>query len=140
MAGEDATGTLFKRDTTGAGSFATIASVSDISGPGLKRNAIDTTAHDSPDKYMEFAKGLKDGGEITLKINYRPGQSTHADLLADFEEDPLRDYQIVALPGDANELTWQFTAMITELSHAYPVDDKMGLDVKLKISGRPTLT
>lgn len=140
MAGEDATGTIFKRDTTGSGTFAAIAHVQDISGPGLKRNAIDVTAHDSPNKYMEVVKGLKDGGEISLKLNYRPGQSTHADLLADFEEDPLRDYQIVVLPGDPDELTWQCTAMITELSYAYPVDAKMGLDVKIKISGKPTLT
>ena len=140
MAGEDATGTLFKRDTNGAGNFATVGNVSDISGPGLKRNAIDVSDHSSPNLYKEVIKGMKEGGEVSLKINYRPGENTHADLYADFEEDDLRAYQIVILPDDPDEHTWEFDAMITDLGSAYPVDDKMELDVKIKISGKPTLT
>lgn len=138
MAGTDAFGTQFLRDTTGAGNFAVIAKITDISGPSKEREAIETTAHDSPDQYREFIKGLKDGGEVTLTLNYDPSDSTHSDLEADFEEDPLRDYQVKILPGDANEKTWQISALITALGDEFPHDGKMEREVTFKISGKPT--
>src|SRR3546814_896529 len=111
MAGIDAFGTQFLRDTTGSGSFAVIANVSDLTGPSRAREAIEVTAHDSPDQYREFVKGLKDGGEVTITINYDPGNATHADLDADFEEDDLRDYRVVVLPGEADTATWAFSGL-----------------------------
>ncbi|MFJ2002182.1 phage tail tube protein [Streptomyces chartreusis] len=140
MAGKDAFGTQLKRDSNGAGAFVTIANISDLNGPGRQRDAIEMTAHDSPNQYREFAKGLKDGGEVTVTINYDPAESSHADLDADFEEDDLRDYQVVILPGTADEHTWDFAALITDIGDAFPVDDRMERDVTFKISGKPVLT
>jgi predicted secreted protein len=139
MAGLDAFGTQFKRDSTGAGVYVTIANVSDLSGPSRTRDAIEVTAHDSPNQYREFVKGLKDGGEVTLTLNYDPAENTHSDLDADFEEDALRAYQIVVLPGEADEHTWSINGLITNLSDAFPIDDRMEREVTLKISGKPTL-
>ncbi|MFH8805476.1 phage tail tube protein [Streptomyces sp. NPDC017936] len=139
MAGEDAFGTQLKRES-GAGTFQLIANVSDLSGPERSREAIEVTAHDSPNRYREFVKGLKDGGEVTATINYRPSETTHQALDADFEEDDLRNYQLVLLPDDPDEHTWDFTALITGISDAFPIDDKMEREVTFKISGKPTLT
>jgi predicted secreted protein len=140
VAGKDAFGSEFKRDSDGAGTFTTIANVSDLSGPEREREAIEVTAHDSPDQYREFVKGLKDGGEVTVTLNYDPANNSHSALDADFEEDELRDYQVVILPGDDDEYTWEFSAMITSLGDSFPVDDRMERDVTVKISGKPTLT
>lgn len=140
MAGLDAFGTQFKRDTTGSGVFDVIGNVSDISGPTRAREAIEVTAHDSPFQYREFVKGLKDGGEVSLTINYDPGNGTHQALHADYEERPLRTYQLVILPGEADEYTWEFAALITAMEEAYPVDDRMELTATFKLSGKPTLT
>jgi predicted secreted protein len=140
MAGIDAFGTQFLRDTTGAGTFAVIANVSDISGPSRSREAIEVTAHDSPDQYREFVKGLKDGGEVTLTLNYNPAHNTHSALDADFEEDELRDYQVILLPGEADEHTWDFSGLITALGDEFPIDNRMEREVTFKISGKPTLT
>jgi hypothetical protein len=85
-------------------------------------------------------KGLKDGGEVTVTLNYDPANNSHSALDADFEEDELRDYQVVILPGDDDEYTWEFSAMITSLGDSFPVDDRMERDVTVKISGKPTLT
>ncbi|MFJ4687053.1 phage tail tube protein [Streptomyces sp. NPDC088789] len=140
MPGIDAFGTTFKRDSTGAGTFVAIANVSDISGPERSREAIEVTAHDSPDQYREFAKGLKDGGEVTITLNYDPADPSHTSLDADFEEKDLRAYQVVILPGDVDEHTWDFRALITDIGDAFPHDDKMEREVTVKISGKPTLT
>ncbi|MCZ4605377.1 phage tail tube protein, partial [Streptomyces sp. Lzd4kr] len=134
MAGKDAFGTQLKRDSNGAGTFVTVANISDLNGPGRQRDAIEMTAHDSPNQYREFGKGLKDGGEVTATINYDPTETSHAALDADFEEDDLRDYQIVLLPGTADEHTWDFSALITDIGDAFPVDDRMERDVTFKIS------
>lgn len=139
MAGKDAFGTQLRRDSNGAGVYVTVANVSDLSGPSRQRDAIEVTAHDSPDQYREFVKGLKDGGEVTATINYNPANSTHQALDADFEEDSLRSYRIVILPGEDEEHTWTFSALITDLGDSFPVDDRMERDVTFKISGKPTL-
>lgn len=140
MAGRDAFGTAFKRDATGAGSFVTIASVSDISGPSRDREAIEVTAHDSPNQYREFVPGLKDAGEVTITINYDPAEATHTALDADFEETTLRAYQIVILPGTSDEHTWEFTAMVKSIGDEFPIDDRMEREVTFKVSGKPSLT
>lgn len=140
MAGRDAWGSQLKRDTTGGGVFAVIANVSDLSGPSRQRDAIEVTAHDSPNQYREFVKGLKDGGEVTATLNYDPSLATHSALDADFEERDLRAYQIVILPGEAEEYTWEFNALITDLGDSFPIDDRMERDVTFKISGMPTLS
>lgn len=137
MAGRDAFGTQFLRDSTGAGAYVAIASVSDGDGPNQSRESIDTTAHDSPNKYREFVKGLKDGGDVNITLNWDPGQLTHVTLRGDFEEDALRNYRIIFLPGDADEATVTFAAMITDMGHAWPIDDKLEQEVTFKISGQP---
>lgn len=139
MAGLDAWGTQLKRDSDGAGTYVTIANVSDLSGPSRQRDAIEVTAHDSANQYREFVKGLKDGGEVSATINYDPSNATHTNLDADFEEDELRSYRIVILPGEANVHTWTFSALITDLGDSFPIDDRMEREVTFKISGRPTL-
>lgn len=133
MAGKDAFGSQFLRDSTGSGSFVLVANVTDISGPSRSREAIEVTAHDSPNRYREFIKGLKDGGEVELTINYDPGNSTHTALDADFEEDDLRDYQVVILPGEADEHTWAFSALITDLGDEYPTEGQMERTATFKI-------
>ena len=137
MSGQDAWGTQFLRNTTGS-TFQVIASVTDISGPSREREAIEVTAHDSPNQYREFVKGLKDGGEVEITINYDAGSPTHQDLDDDFEEDALRAYQIIIFPATLNEWTWDFNALITSLGDEFPHDDKMERTVTVKVSGKPT--
>jgi len=139
MAGQDAWGTQFLRNTTGS-TYVVIAQVTDISGPSREREAIEVTAHDSPNQYREFVKGLKDGGEVELTLNYDAGSPTHQDLDDDFEEDALRAYQIKIFPDTINEWTWDFDALITALGDEFPHDDKMERTATFKISGKPTLT
>lgn len=141
MAGKDGFGTQFQRGNgaTPTEVFTTIANVTNIGGPERTRETIDMTAHDSPDGYMEFVGGLKDGGTVSLDINYDPTESTH-DLDDDFEDVDPRNYQIVILPGTPDEHTWAFAGILTQLSDEFPYDDKMGRTMEVKISGKPTLT
>lgn len=141
MSGRDGFGTLFQRGdgATPTEHFTTIANVTGIKGPDRKRETIDVTAHDSPDQYMEFIGGLKDGGEVQLDINYDPGAATH-DLDDDFDDVDPRNYRIVILPGTDEEHTWALSAIMTELGDEFPYDDKMTRSMTIKITGKPVLT
>lgn len=139
MAGKDAWGTAFKRDSTGGGVYVSVANITDIKGPSREREAIEVTAHDSPNQYREFVKGLKDGGEVEITLNYDPASAQVAALDADFEENGLRSYQVVIFPGQVPEFTWTFNALITANGDEFPHDDKMERTVTFKISGKPNL-
>jgi predicted secreted protein len=140
MSGQNAFGTEFRRATTlSPGTvFETIANVTNIGGPARTRETIDVTAHDSPGGWMEFLGGLKDGGEISLDINYDPTEATH-DLDDDFDDATPRNYRIVILPDTEDEHTWTISGIMTELSDEFPYDDKMGRTMTIKVTGKPTL-
>jgi len=140
MSGRDGFGTQFRRATTlsPGDTFETIANVTNVGGPARSRETIDVTAHDSPDQWMEFIGGLKDGGEISLDINYDPAEVTH-DLDDDFDDETPRNYQIVILPDTEDEYTWSITGIMTALEDEFPYDDKMARTMTIKVSGKPTL-
>lgn len=141
MSGRNGFGTLFQRATgTAPGTtYTTIANVTSIGGPDRSRETIDVTAHDSPNGWMEFIGGLKDGGEVSLDINYDPGETTH-DLDDDFDDVVPRNYRIIILPDTADEHTWQISGIMTGLEDEFPYDDKMARTLTIKVSGKPTLT
>lgn len=140
MSGVDAFGTQFLRGNgaTPTEVFTVIANVTNIGGPDRSRETIDVTAHDSPDGWMEFIGGLKDGGEISVDLNYDPRETTH-ELDDDFDDSEPRNYQIILLPGSADEFTWSIAGVMTGLGDEFPYDDKMARTVTIKVSGKPTL-
>ena len=140
MAGADAFGTQFKRgDGAMSEQFTAIANVTNISGPDRQRETIDVTDHDSTDGWMEFLGSLKNGGEVSIDVNYDPRVASH-DLDDDFEDSEPRNYQILLFPGTADEYTWDFAGVMTGLSDEFPYDDKMARTATFQISGKPTLS
>lgn len=138
MSGRDAFGTLFQRGDDAGAVFTTLANVTNISGPARTRETIDVTSHDSPDGWMEFLGGLKDGGEISLDVNYDPSETTH-DLDDDFDDVEPRAYRIVILPDTEDEHTWTISGILTALEDEFPYDDKMNRSMTIKVTGKPTL-
>lgn len=121
--------------------FTTIGNVMNISGPSLALETIDTTSHDTADKFREFIGGLRDAGEVSFSVNFLPShatQSSTSGLIKDLEDATLRDFQIV-FPFTA-VVTWAITALVTGYTPTAPIDDKMTADVTLKVSGKPTLS
>ncbi len=140
MSGRDGFGTQLKRATTLVPGtvYETIANVTSIGGPERTRETIDVTSHDSPNGWMEFIGGLKDGGELSCDINYDPAETTH-DIDDDFDDTTPRNWQIVILPGTEDEHTWSLKGILTNLGDEFPYDDKMGRSMTIKVSGKPTL-
>ncbi|WP_033818882.1 phage tail tube protein [Kitasatospora sp. MBT63] len=137
MAGIDGFGTQLKRgDGGGPEVYTAVANVTSISPPGLSRETLDVTTHGSPNGWMEFIGGLKDGGEVSADVNYDP--SEHDSLIDDFEDSEPRSWQIV-FPDDATT-TWTFDAILTGLEPDAPYDDKLTASLTWKVSGKPVLS
>lgn len=130
-------GTLFKRsDMASAPTFAAIAEINSIDGPNKSRDTIDVTSLDSTGGYREFIASFRDGGEISLEMNFT--RDGYVDMNTDFETDTLVDYQIV-LP-DTGATTLDISGLVTSLGIGIPLDDKITAPVTIKVSGQITLT
>jgi predicted secreted protein len=132
MAGLDAFGTTLGRESDMTpGTYIAVASITSLSPPGISRNAIDVTAHDSADGWMEFLPGLKDGGEVSFDINYQP--DVHDALLDDLSSNTVQSWQVTFPDGTP----WTFDAFLTGFEPDAPYDDKLAASITLKVSGKP---
>ena len=126
-------GAAFKRGdgVTASEGFTAIAEVANISGPGLTRDFIEVTHLGSSGGYREFITGFRDGGEYTFQVNF-----THAEYLllkADYDSDDSVNYQVVL--ADTDVTTLDFAGYVTGLPMTVPFDDKITVDVTIKITG-----
>jgi len=130
-------GAQFKRESDSeSGVFSAIAEVSNIGGPELARDTIDVTSLDSTGGYREFIGGFRDGGEVSLSMNFTI--DTYNQMKTDYESDDAHNYQVV-LP-DTGATTLEFAAFVTRLGLSVPTDNKISADVTIKITGQVTLT
>lgn len=135
MSGLDAFGIQLQRgDGAATEVFTAIANVTNVSGPEIERETYDVTAHDSEDGWREFIGGLKDGGEVSIEVNYDPRK--HDVLVADFEDTAPRNYKMV-FPGGIGE--WALKMLLTGFSQEAPVDDKLAAELTFKVSGKPAI-
>lgn len=131
-------GTLFQIGDGNSASeqFSSVAEINTISGPNITRDVIDVTSLDSTDGWREFIAGFRDGGEVTLELNFTiAGYDKFLDYL---QLDESNNYQCV-LP-DTTNTTLGYAAIITNLGLAVPTDSKVTQSVTLKVTGAVTLT
>jgi predicted secreted protein len=114
--------------------FTTVAEVTGIKPPKMKRDTVDATHMQSPNGWREFIAGLKDGGEVSVELNFVPGSATTILLMAELDA-ALGNKQIVFSTGEV----FSFTALCTDFEPTSPLDDKMSATAMYKISGQPTL-
>lgn len=128
-------GSTFHRssDATSGGSFATIGEVLSITPPALSRDAVDVTHMESTERWREFIGGLKDGGEVSVELNFDPGDATTTSLLADLNANTAGYYKITFPDATA----WGFAALLTGFESSDPLDDKMTATVTFKLTGKP---
>lgn len=139
MAGLDAFGTQLERGTddgSGTITYTAIGNITTVTPPATSRETIDVTAHDSPDAWMEFLGGLKDGGEASLELNYDPTE--HDTLLDEYAKDSPTDYRVVF--PDSAQSQWEFKAILTGFEPEAPYDDKLTASLTFKVSGKPTFS
>ncbi len=129
-------GTKFLRwdssNPTSSGDWEVIAEVISISGPTMTREFIDVTSLDSIGGYREFIAGFRDGGTVTLNMNFT--SRTYGIMKTDFEDKDSQFYEIV-LP-DEDSTSFEFEGLVTELPLEIPADDRVTANVTIKVVGK----
>ena len=135
MAKYAAFGTLLKRGAV------TIASVTNISGPGLSLDTEDVTSHDSTGAWEEVVGTILRSGEVSVDLVFDPNAATHKNasggLLYDLISRTSQTYSIV-FPSTA-AVTWSFSAFVTGFEPSAAHDGALTATAKLKITGQPTI-
>ncbi len=128
--------TFGRADDTSPGTYNDLAEINSITGPGMTREFIDVTSLDSTGGYREFITSFRDGGQVTMAMNFTI--TGYNILKTDFETDAAHGYRIV-LP-DTGSTTLTFDGYITDIPINIQPDDKVTIDVTLKVTGEVTLT
>lgn len=147
---------LQKGDGNSPENFIDIMGIKGLSGPSISRETHDTTTMLSPGGWREFIGGLKDGGEVGFQANWLPRDPTQGQLaageegapaggglMAEFDKDSCESrsrwrISIPACPGE-DEVYLEFDGILTGQNIDIPMDDLMGFEGTIKVSGRPTL-
>jgi len=126
-------GTKFRRWTSG--NWINIAEIRNIQGPGLSRDMIEVTNLDSVDGWKEFIASFKDGGNVTLTMNFtRAGLDIMSD---DFADPNAQNYEIL-LP-DTAKTSLEFKGLVQEYPFDISPDSQIILNVVIRVTG-PVLT
>lgn len=133
--GVSGVGTEFRYWDTTEEAWTKLAEVTSITGPSKSRESIDVTSLDTTGGYREFIGSFRDGGTVTLAMVFR--RDTYEVMNDHFESSDNQNYEIV-LP-DAENTTLEFEGLVQELPLTISPDDKISVDVTIKVSGQPTL-
>jgi predicted secreted protein len=114
---------------------AALAEITNITGPSMTRDFIDVTSLDSEDGYREFITGFRDAGTISLNMNFT--EDSYAVIKLDFESPVAQTYSVIL--GNLENTTFTFQGLVTECPLTIPVDDKISVDVTIKITGKVTM-
>lgn len=128
-----ALGMLFRTDDGIGGPMTTVAEQRDVGVPEVSRNVLDVSTHNNTSGIEEsLASQLMRLGEMTLKVNWLPGDATHnhsTGLLAAIKNRQKRNGQVV-FPGSI--ATWSFGYYVTKFKPTGGVDTELGADITVK--------
>jgi predicted secreted protein len=137
---------LLKGDGQSPENFVAVLGIKSITGPGIKRDAIDVTDMNSG-TFREYIGGLVTGGTISFDANFLPadGSQNQSDggFMAEFDKTSCdsRGNWRINLPvceGDS-EGYFEFAGIVTGQSVTIPLDNVMAFTGEITVSGRPTL-
>lgn len=122
-------GTLVQTEVSGA--WRTVAEVTEITPPSMQRDVIDTTHEHGPYEWRDSLPGMKTPGELTLTLNFIPGNETYAEMKAEFDDELVRSRRIVF----PNGVIMPFNAFITAFEPEAPSTEKLSATVKFQVVG-----
>ena len=134
-----AQGTIFEVDLDGGSPavYATrIREVRSIGGPSETSDEIDVTSLDSTGGRREYLQSFKDADDIPMEINYRPGDTDQAALLALYDTGVVAGGRIT-YPDLA---TYEFDFFVKGRSRPAQVGDALVITVTLRQTGAGVFT
>jgi predicted secreted protein len=115
-----------------------IAEIDSCGTPQWTADDIEVTHTESPDGYKEYVQGLKDGGEVSLGVNWLPGETSQKALYTAFEAGTVEEYSIPL--NDTPKTTITFDAYVKGISPAIDRSGKVTATITFRVTGKPTIT
>jgi len=110
--------------------------VFDVTPPNQQTDEIEVTHYKSVGGYREFIAGLRDGGEVTIQLNWVPGNPTDI-LLRDLHTSGALHMHRITFP---NASTISYPGWIKGLERSSPYDDRQTMTVTVRVAGNSTYT
>jgi len=104
----------------------------------MSQETIDVTTLDSAGEYREFIGGFKDGGEVSFSGFFNPQDDGQAAVYAALESSADEDFTI-EFPA-ALGAKWSFKGVVTAYQTTAELEEAIGFEGTIKVSGKPTLT
>ncbi|WP_426041504.1 phage tail tube protein [Brevundimonas sp. TWP2-3-4b1] len=124
-------GTIFAYESA-TSVFTALAEVLSVTPPSLNVETAETTHMGSDDGYREYIATLKDGGEVTVNLNYVEASATLLQTLINAGIETFK----ITFPGSS---TFTFTGIPTAFAFDdVVIDDKIVMSLTIKVTGKPT--
>jgi hypothetical protein len=119
-----------------AGSTSTpIAGVQSVDFGSDKVDTLDTTSMSTTGIARTFIGGLEDTGDVSVKLEYLPTDTSQAALIA-AKDGASHNFSVVYPAAIATET---FSGIITSIDKSVPDDKVATLSVKIKLTGPRTI-
>ncbi len=113
-----------------------VAEITNSSGPDEVRDIIETTTLNSPGGRREKITGLRDGGQISLDLNFtRAGWDQFQDEISTEVATP---YEVKL--NDAGQTTFAGNALVVSQGRSTAVGDRVTMTAVMELTGVETLT
>jgi len=111
--------------------FTPLAEVLSVTPPAIAVETIEVTHMGSDDGFREYIAGLKDGGEVTVNLNYVEASATLLQTLVLAGVETFR----ITFAGSS---TYTFSGIPTAFTFDdVVIDDKMAMSLTIKVTGKP---
>lgn len=124
-------GTVFAYLSTDPTTFTDLAEVLSVTPPSINVETAETTHMGSDDGFREYIATLKDGGEITVNLNYVAASATLLQTLVLAGVETFK----ITFPGGGN-VTCKAIPTAFEFDEVV-IDDKIAMSLTLKVTGKP---
>lgn len=74
--------TVHVETSAGSGTYTKLGEVTSVTPPNESVDEVEVTHMESPNRYKEYVQGLIDPGDISVEINYIPGDATDDFIVA----------------------------------------------------------
>lgn len=114
--------------------FTAICDIVSFDGPSQTADPLEASSLCSTSK--EFIAGLRDGGEISLSLNFAPANTYHKQFQSNLAAGTIRNYRIELTDSPAT--VYEFTAFVTAFSFSAAQNTIFAGSVTLKVTGDVT--
>lgn len=114
-----------------------VGALKSINGIDINADSIDVSALDNSSGYREKLPGFKDAGDVSATGFLDGADEGQSELYTLLESGEVVDCSII-FPAKIGK-TWSFKAGVTKFTTSVDVEDAIGFEVGLAVSGKPTL-